>query len=93
MNLSDRMSLDPVAIPRGVHSYEEVPSGRRVYFAITSTGELLNGELRRRFPDETDALIRDDMWRDLDRQDPIIRRHRLSVVPGGLARRVPSRPA
>lgn len=85
MQSPDIRSLAPVPIPlpRGVHSYVEQPSGETVYLAMTSAGELLNGERRRRYPDETDAMVRDDMWRDLDRQDPLIGRPRLSVSDGG----------
>lgn len=95
MEPSDRMSIVPVPIPaeRGVYSYIEQPSGVRVYLAITSTGDLLNGEIRHRFPDETHAMILDEMARDLDRQDRVIGRPRLSVSSGGLARHGPSRPA
>lgn len=99
MESSDRMSLVPVPVPlpRGVHSYIEQPEGRTVYFGVTSTGALMNdGELRRRLPDETDAMIRDEMWRELDADDPVsgaTARPRLSVLSGGLARRGPSRPA
>jgi hypothetical protein len=102
-NSSDRISLVPVPIPfpRGVFSYIEEPSGRTVYFAVTSTGALLNGELRHRLDDETDAMIRDEMRKDLDRQDalgntsPTTVRPQLSVASGGLSRRArrgPSRP-
>jgi hypothetical protein len=61
----------PIPVQRHVYSYVEHPSGLRVYVAITSTGALLNGELRRRLPDETHASIIRDMWMDLDRQDPV----------------------
>lgn len=91
----------PLPVPRGVHSYVEHPSGQTVYFATMSTGELLNGEMRRRFPDETDAMVLDEMQKDLDRQDPVgavvTARPRLSVSSGGQSprrdRRGPSRPA
>lgn len=96
---SEIMSIEPVPIPlpRGVHSYIEQPEGRTVYFGVTSTGAFLDGgELRRRLPDETDAMIRDEMWRDLDADDPVpgaTARPRLSVLSGGLSQRGPSRPA
>lgn len=82
-------SLAPVSVPlpRGVHSYVEQPSGEVVYFATTSTGEILNGEMRRRRSEETHAMVLDDMQKDLDRQDPIIGPPQLSVVSGGLASR------
>lgn len=70
---SDRISLTPVPIPfpRGVHSYIEGPTGQLVYIAITSTGALLNGEIRHRLEGETDAMIRIEMWADLDKQDTV----------------------
>jgi hypothetical protein len=83
----------PIPIPRGVYSYVEQPSGETVYLAVTSTGGLLNNELRRRMEGETDAIIKDEMWKDLDNQDAVIGRPTLSVSSGGLARRGPSRPA
>jgi hypothetical protein len=87
------LALRAVPLPRGVHSYIEQPSGQTVYFATTSTGQLLNGEHRRRMRDETDAMIRDEMWRDLDRQDPLTVPPQLSVVAGGLyGRRGRARP-
>jgi hypothetical protein len=73
----------PARLHRGVHAFVEQPSGETVYAAITSTGALLNDELRRRFPDENEAFIARDLWRDLDRQDPVIARPRLSLVVGG----------
>lgn len=91
MESSDRMSLVPVPIPvqRGVHSYVEWPSGVRVYLATTSTGALLNGEIRRRLPEETEAMIVREMWMDLDRQDapPISGRPRLGLFVDGKRRR------
>ena len=69
----------PAPLARGVHAYDEQPSGRTVYYALTSTGALLNNELRRRLPDETEAWIVAEMWRDLDRQDPISPRFGLYV--------------
>lgn len=98
--LNEQMVPVPLPVPlyRGVHSYEELPSGRTVYYAMTSAGELLNAELRRRLVDETEALIVREMWRDLDRQDPTSARPRLALVGAGGFRpsRVvppPSRPA
>jgi hypothetical protein len=90
-NSPDRISLVavPIPMPRGVHSYVE-PSGLLAYIATTSTGALLNGEIRHRLPEETDAMIRDEMWKDLDRQDPIrdavTGRPQLSVSSGGARR-------
>lgn len=83
----------PIPMPRGVYRYVEQPSGETVHLAVTSTGALLNGELRRHLEDETDAMIQDEMWRDLDRQDAVTSRPRLTVSSGGQARRGPSRPA
>lgn len=77
----------PVRLARGVHAFVEQPSGEAVYAAVTSTGALLNAELRRRFPDETESYIARDLWRDLDRQDPVIARPRLALVVGGPPRR------
>jgi hypothetical protein len=76
---TDSLPLAPLRLPRGVHAYIERPSGESVYAAVTSTGALLNGELRRRFPDENEASIARDLWRDLHRQDPVIGRPRLSL--------------
>jgi hypothetical protein len=76
----------PARVPRGVHSYIEQPSGETIYYAVTSTGDLLNDELRRRLPDEPEAFIVREMWRDLKRQDPVIGRPRLSLVVGGARR-------
>lgn len=89
---TDRISLAavPIPFPRGVFSYIEEPSGERTYLAVTSTGGLLNGELRHRLDDETDAMIRDEMRKDLDRQDPLgapTSPPRLSVSSGGAPRR------
>lgn len=85
----DAMSLVPVPIPeqRGVHSYVEWPSGVRVYLATTSTGALLNGEIRRRLPEETEAMIVREMWMDLDRQDAISGPPRLGLFVDGKRRR------
>jgi hypothetical protein len=90
----------PAPKERGVHSYQEQPSGEMVYYAVTSKGQLLNGELRRRIVEhETHAMILDEMRRDLDRQDPVPEVNaprRLSVSSGGLhrpGRGGPSRPA
>jgi hypothetical protein len=68
----DILSLTPVPIPvaRGVYAEQIEPNDDTVYYAITSTGQLLNGELRRRMPDETEATVVREMWRDLNRQDP-----------------------
>ena len=67
-------------LPRGVHSYQEQPSGATVYVAITSTGALLNEERRRRHPtDEAEAYIVREMWRDLNRQDPVSGHSQLSL--------------
>jgi len=76
------LSLTPVpaALSRGVYSYVEQPSGETVYYAVTSMGDLLNGELRRRGPEETEAIIVREMWRDLNRQDSVIGRPPLSLV-------------
>lgn len=99
----DIAPADSAPTPRGVHSYQEQPSGETVYFAVTSDGLLLNAEIRRRLDGETDAMILDEMRRDLERQDPVGTRvigpPRLSVASGGqhrLGRRVgggPPRPA
>lgn len=72
-NSPDRISLDPVPIPepRGVYSERLPDTGERIYRATTSTGQLLNGEIRRRGADETEDMIIRDMWRDLNRQDPV----------------------
>jgi hypothetical protein len=70
---SDRISLDPVPIPepRGVYSERLPGTGERIYRATTSTGALLNGEIRRRAEGETEDMIIREMWRDLNRQDPV----------------------
>lgn len=88
------MSLAPAPIPstRGVHSYVEQPRGQTVYFAITSTGELLNGELRRRHDDETEAQLLRDMLRDLARQDPVTLRDALVLYVDGVPRPARRRP-
>jgi hypothetical protein len=70
-----------LATERGVYSYQE-PSGEVVSYAVTSRGDLLNGELRRRYPDETAAMVVASVWRDLNRQDPIPIHPRLAYVNG-----------
>lgn len=82
---SDILSLasTPARLPRGVHAYVEHLSGDTVYLAITATGALLNGELRRRLGDETEPFIVRDLWRDLRRQDPVIGHPRLSLYVAG----------
>lgn len=55
---------------RGVYCEQIEPHNETVYYAITSTGQLLNGELRRRASDETETMLVRDLWRDLNRQDP-----------------------
>ena len=73
----------PVPLGRGVHSYDELPSGRRVFYALTSDGRLLNAELRRRRADETDASVVAEMWRDLERQDPVTARPHFALYVDG----------
>lgn len=62
---------DRFARERGVYRYVDRGSGETVRYAITSTGALLNAELRRVFDDETGPMVEDAMWRDLDRQDRV----------------------
>lgn len=89
--LNERMVPVPLPVPlyRGVHCYDEMPSGRTVYYAMTADGALLNGELRRRHVEETEARVVEEMWKDLDRQDPTTDRPRLALVVDGVFR--PSR--
>lgn len=70
---SDRISLDPVPIPvqRNVYSERLPGTGETIYYAVTSTGQLLNGEIRRRLDDEPEDMLIRDLWRDLNRQDPV----------------------
>lgn len=72
-NSPDIRSLDPVPIPepRGVYSERLPDTGERIYRATTSTGALLNGEIRRRLEGESEDMIIREMWRDLNRQDPV----------------------
>lgn len=72
-NSPDIRSLDSVPIPepRGVYSERLPDTGERIYRATTSTGALLNGEIRHRREDETEDMIIREMWRDLNRQDPV----------------------
>jgi hypothetical protein len=86
----DVLPFAPTRFPRGVHSYVEQPSGDTVYCAITATGALLNGELRRRLVDETEPFLVRDLWRDLRRQDPVIGRPRLFLVGAGVRTRRPA---
>lgn len=68
----DILSLTPVPIPvnRGVYMEQIEPNDETVWYAITSTGQLLNGELRRRLPEESEAMIVRELWRQLNREDP-----------------------
>lgn len=72
-NSPDIRSLDPVPIPvqRNVYSERLPGTGETVYYAVTSTGQLLNGEIRRRLDGESEGMIAREMWRDLNRQDPV----------------------
>lgn len=63
--------LQAPAITRGVHSYVDPQTGRTVYVAVTSNGDLLNGERRERMEDEREAIVVREMWRDLRAQDPV----------------------
>lgn len=73
----------PLARERGVYSYRDRMTGETVYYAITSSGALLNGELRRRLPDEWDAHILRSVATDLARQDPVSdARRRVAQVSG-----------
>jgi hypothetical protein len=78
-NVDPGTALGPAPLPqeRCVYSERIAPSGRRVYYAITSTGDLLNGELRGRRPDESELDVVRSLWRDLNRQDPVTTRPRL----------------
>lgn len=74
----------PLLLPRYVYSYVGQPSGETFYYAVTSTGTILNGELRRRLPDEYEEQILRDLWRDLNRQDPVPTRLRLALYVDGV---------
>lgn len=72
-NSPDIRSLDPVPIPvqRNVYSERLPGTEDTIYYAVTSTGQLLNGEIRRRLDDEPEDMLIRDLWRDLNRQDPV----------------------
>lgn len=74
----------PLPLPRYVYSYVGQPSGETFYYAVTSDGTILNGELRRRLPDECEEQILRDMWRDLNRQDPVPTRPQLALYVNGV---------
>lgn len=60
----------PMPLTRGVYCEQIEPNDETVYYGIMSTGQLLNGELRHRLPDETEMTVVREIWRDLRRQDP-----------------------
>jgi hypothetical protein len=72
MQSPDIRPVAPVPFPvaRGVYAEQIEPNDETVWYAITSTGALLNGELRRRMPDETETMVARELWRQLNREDP-----------------------
>lgn len=76
----------PIPMPRGVHSYSDVETGRRTFYAITSRGALLNDETRCALAEEWEAIVEREMWRDLNRQDPVTAPPRLSLYVAGALR-------
>lgn len=77
------LSSATAALPRKVYSFVEQPSGTPVYFAIMANGDLLNGEIRHRLDGETEDSIIRDLWKDLNKADPVTVRAQLTLYVDG----------
>jgi hypothetical protein len=87
-NRPDILSLSTAPIPetRGVHSFVDPRTHERLYYAVDSRGQLVNGELRSRMSDETEAMVVRELWIDLEKTDGISGPPKLSLYVGGQPR-------
>ena len=75
------VSFDP--LPRGVWLERYTVNGHRVVVSIDSRGEQVRLRTVVNNPDEIRAAI-DDLWRDLDKADPVTTADFPATLPGHL---------